>query len=81
MTRTGTRYGCFLSDLAGLARDPSTANLPAHYIRFRRPKGNPQGNDKIRKNLMIVPAPLPRIPAPGINLADEIAQFLCRPRA
>jgi len=28
MTRTETRYGCFLSDLTGLARSPSTANLP-----------------------------------------------------
>ncbi len=28
MTRTETRYGCFLSDLTGLARSPSIANLP-----------------------------------------------------
>jgi hypothetical protein len=28
MTRAETRYGCFLPDLTGLARDTSTANLP-----------------------------------------------------
>jgi len=27
------RYGCFLPDLTGLARNSSTANLPGHYIR------------------------------------------------
>ena len=32
MTRTETRYGCFLSDLTGLARSPSIANLPPPYI-------------------------------------------------
>ncbi len=36
MTRTETRYGCFLSDLTGLARSPSTANLPmASYQTYR----------------------------------------------
>jgi len=35
MTRTETRYGCFLSDLTGLARSPSTANLPPCYISLR----------------------------------------------
>jgi hypothetical protein len=35
MTRTETRYGCFLSDLTGLARSPSIANLPLHHISFR----------------------------------------------
>ena len=34
MTRTETRYGCFLSDLTGLARSPSIANLPLLYIRL-----------------------------------------------
>ena len=32
-TQAGTRYGCFLPDLTGLARDLSAASLPAHYIR------------------------------------------------
>ena len=34
MTRTETRYGCFLSDLTGLARSPSIANLPRHISAF-----------------------------------------------
>ena len=44
MTRTETRYGCFLSDLTGLARSPSIANLPGHHIRFlcAGGKGAPQ---------------------------------------
>jgi len=43
MTRTETRYGCFLSDLTGLARSPSTANLPmASYQTYR---GGGQGGD------------------------------------
>src|SRR5882724_7568873 len=33
-TQAETRYGCFLPDLTGLARDLSAANLPAHYIRI-----------------------------------------------
>ena len=32
-TRIETRYGCFLPDLTGLARDPSATSLPRHYIR------------------------------------------------
>src|SRR5579883_810644 len=32
-TQTETRYGCFLPDLTGLARDLSAASLPRHYIR------------------------------------------------
>ena len=36
-TRAETRYGCFLPDLTGLARRPSAANLPTHYIGRRRP--------------------------------------------
>src|SRR5690606_15950206 len=35
-TQAGTRYGCFLPDLTGLARSLSVAGLPTHYIR-RRP--------------------------------------------
>ena len=35
MTRTETRYGCFLSDLTGLARSPSIANPPAPYISVK----------------------------------------------
>src|SRR5206468_11282117 len=31
-TRGATRYGCFLPDLTGLARRPSTANLPTATI-------------------------------------------------
>src|SRR4051812_26817114 len=38
-TRAETRYGCFLPDLTGLARSPSTANLPLHYISFHTPRG------------------------------------------
>ena len=34
MTRTETRCGCFLSDLTGLARSPSIANLPPHISSF-----------------------------------------------
>ncbi len=34
MTRTKSRYGCFLPDLTGLARSPSTANLPAGLYQF-----------------------------------------------
>src|SRR5688572_15447635 len=41
-TRAETRYGCFLPDLTGLARRPSIANLPGHYIGDRRPAGNPR---------------------------------------
>jgi len=32
-TQAETRYGCFLPDLTGLARDLSAADLPHHYIR------------------------------------------------
>ena len=32
-TQIETRYGCFLPDLTGLARDLSAADLPPHYIR------------------------------------------------
>jgi len=32
-TQAGTRYGCFLPDLTGLARGLSAADLPPHYIR------------------------------------------------
>ncbi len=31
-TQAETRYGCFLPDLTGLARDLPAANLPPHYI-------------------------------------------------
>jgi len=39
-TQAGTRYGCFLPDLTGLARGLSAADLPPHYIRapYRRGK-------------------------------------------
>src|SRR3954470_16011553 len=40
-TRAETRYGCFLPDLTGLARRPSIANLPGHYIGDRNASGNP----------------------------------------
>ncbi len=43
MTRTETRYGCFLSDLTGLARSPSTANLPRHHIRRWGHEGKGRG--------------------------------------
>lgn len=39
MTRTGTRYGCFLPDLAGLARSSSTANLPTRLYQDSNPEG------------------------------------------
>ncbi len=56
-TRIETRYGCFLSDLTGLARDPSTANLPPHHIRRTGAGG---------KGVMAMesgaPNPLPRKP-------------------
>ena len=40
-TRRETRYGCFLPDLTGLARAPSTASLPRANIgrRLRRAQG------------------------------------------
>ncbi len=38
-TQAGTRYGCFLPDLTGLARDLPAADLPPHYIRCRWPRG------------------------------------------
>jgi hypothetical protein len=38
-TQAKTRYGCFLPDLTGLARDLSAADLPPHYIRCRRARG------------------------------------------
>ena len=38
-TQAETRYGCFLPDLTGLARDLSIADLPPHYIRCRRGRG------------------------------------------
>ncbi len=54
MTRTGTRYGCFLPDLTGLARDPSTASLPGHYIRLRPlvSKGGIATDGPIRRSLV-----------------------------
>src|SRR5207248_7957614 len=38
-TQAGTRYGCFLPDLTGLARGLSAADLPPHYIRCPGPSG------------------------------------------
>ena len=38
-TQVGTRYGCFLPDLTGLARDLSAAGLPPHYISCRHRRG------------------------------------------
>src|SRR5690349_17702486 len=38
-TQIGARYGCFLPDLTGLARDLSVAGLPSHYISCRRCQG------------------------------------------
>jgi len=39
-TQAGTRYGCFLPDLTGLARGLSAADLPPQYIRSRGWHGN-----------------------------------------
>ena len=39
-TRAVTRCGCFLPDLTGLARRPSTADLPGVHIMFRGIGGN-----------------------------------------
>ena len=33
MTRADNRYGCFLPDLAGLARHPSIVDLHPHYSK------------------------------------------------
>src|SRR5438105_12350775 len=38
-TQVGARYGCFLPDLTGLARDLSAAGLPWHYISCPRCQG------------------------------------------
>src|SRR5437667_383262 len=38
-TQAGTRYGCFLPDLTGLARGLSAADLPLHYIRAPQRRG------------------------------------------
>src|SRR5436190_7753387 len=38
-TQIGARYGCFLPDLTGLARDLSAAGLPRHYISCRHRQG------------------------------------------
>jgi V8-like Glu-specific endopeptidase len=43
---TGSRYGCFLSDLTGLASGPPTANLPAPISRSRAPGASPGGRAK-----------------------------------
>src|SRR5437764_14132094 len=42
-TQAGTRYGCFLPDLTGLARGLSAADLPPHYIRSRHARGKFRG--------------------------------------
>ena len=42
-TQIGARYGCFLPDLTGLARDLSAADLPLHYIRSERRADNLPG--------------------------------------
>ena len=51
-TRAETRYGCFLPDLTGLARDPSAVSLPSKlYQRAacqRSKRLHPMSND-IRK--------------------------------
>src|SRR5690348_3583427 len=47
-TRAETRYGCFLPDLTGLARRPSIANLPGHYIDDRKRNSNPSGHARRR---------------------------------
>src|SRR6185437_1897466 len=41
-----TRYGCFLPDLTGLARNPSIASLPRGLYQDRRP--TPQGGTNRR---------------------------------
>ena len=41
-TQAETRYGCFLPDLTGLARDLSAASLPRHYISLPRRQGKPR---------------------------------------
>jgi hypothetical protein len=38
MTQTGTRYGCFLPDLTGLARGLSAAGLPRALYSLIREK-------------------------------------------
>ena len=38
-TQAGTRYGCFLPDLTGLARGLPAADLPPHYIISRHRRG------------------------------------------
>ena len=36
MTQAETRYGCFLPDLTGLARDLSTASLPERLYQAKQ---------------------------------------------
>ena len=66
-TRTGTRYGCFLPDLTGLARGPSAANLPPDYIRIPARTG---------QALVIA-----RYPHARHNQGHATAQFLREPGA
>jgi hypothetical protein len=37
------RYGCFLPDLTGLARHPSTASLSGSYIDYHSPQRKAAG--------------------------------------
>src|SRR6185312_15173624 len=43
-TQTETRYGCFLPDLTGLARDLSIASLPTGLYQDRAPIPQPGGH-------------------------------------
>ncbi len=59
MTRARTRYGCFLPDLTGLARNPSTANLPPLYISNRG--GGGKGLDATTVAVMAIVTGAPEV--------------------
>src|SRR5579863_1704438 len=50
-TQAETRYGCFLPDLTGLARDLSTASLPERLYQGARPRRQAHRPRASSKNL------------------------------
>ena len=53
-TRIESRYGCFLPDLTGLARNPSIASLPSGLYQERRSESQAR-TLKIRRKLSTYP--------------------------
>jgi len=74
-TQAGTRYGCFLPDLTGLARSLSAADLPPHYIRAPERRGKFQARRPCRAptRRSASVGPLRDGPVASVNTRKELA--------